>query len=552
MFPGGRAFRRFLLSALRTLNTPVSLGIHLLVENHEWDQLASVACDPRCYLDTPSGVHRYRLDAQATALVRKVPWPTTFSRRAAAESTFEACEARCAETNHFIEWLLSGLAPQDKFLTACRGVLDRAKKAARSILGPLPLDLEGRFGPGTVFEHRGSRPPVVADKVCITPTVTRSAEPIFRFCSERTFWSNERLRVGLPFIAYSEGNRFTTVPKDGKTDRGICVEPGGNIWCQLAVGDVMKERLKRVGLHVARSRAPSDPLQLVHRRLSGLRKETGQDIHRRLAEIASRDGHLATLDLRNASDTVARRLVEALLPDDWLQLLGSLRSPKTQYKKRWVYLEKFSSMGNGFTFELETLVFSCLIHGVTGLWPGVDFWVYGDDIILPSKDFSDVVACLTAFGFEPNKKKSFHTGFFRESCGGDFFLGYNVRPFFVTGFPVTPLDWQQLHNGWCRFLGRTDPLSKRICSDEVPAKFRVYGPPGSPGVFWTSDSTLWCVVTKRSIAWLSTVQVMPVRIPLDRWDSWCHYTLALLSCGSSGLTPPRSIAGFRLKKVSIS
>lgn len=549
--PGGRAFIRVLQSALKTLNTPFSLGVHLLIECGEWDQLACLSTDPLRYLDTPSGVHMYRRDAQAAALVRKVPWPTSFSRKTEAHKTFELCEKRCAETNHFIDWLTSGVRPKDPILSACRGILLRAKKYASYVLGPVPDSLSGRFGPGTVFELKGSRHSTVADKVCITPHVTRGAEPIFRFCYDGSLWDRERLRVGLPFVAYSPGNRFTTVPKDGKTDRGICVEPSGNIWAQLAVGDVMKERLKRVGLNVARKRVPSDPIQLLRRRLSGFREETGQDTHRRLAEIASRDGSLATIDLRNASDTVARRLAEELLPDDWQFLLSSLRSPKTQIGKKWVFLEKFSSMGNGFTFELETLIFACLIHAVTGLQPGVDFWVYGDDIIVPSGNFRNVTSCLEAFGFEINGRKSFATGLFRESCGGDFYSGEDVRPYFVTGFPASPIDWQELFNGLCR-VGLGNRHLQRLCSDEVPLRFRVYGPPGSNGTFWTNDRTLWQVATKRSVTWLTVIQPMPLRIPLERWDSWCHYTLALCSVASNGLVPPRSIVGYKLSKVSIS
>jgi hypothetical protein len=541
---------RVIMSALRALDTPFSLGIHLLVEREEWDSLAELSLSPLRYLDTPSGVERYRRDAQAAALVRKVPWPTSFSRKKAAEQTFEQCERKCAETNYVLDWVTTGLCPKDVTLNAMRGILAKAKKFASYVLGPLPDQLIGRSGPGTVFELKGSPQSTLADKVCITPHVTREAEAIFRFCFDGSLWDRERLRVGLPFVAYSRGNRFTTVPKDGKTDRGICVEPGGNIWCQLAVGDVMKERLKRVGLDVARKRHPQDPIELLRRRIAGAREGTGQDTHRRLAEMASRDGHLSTIDLSNASDTVARNLVEAILPDDWLQLLSSLRSPFTLLGKRWVKLEKFSSMGNGFTFELETLIFSALIAGTTDLEVGRDFWVYGDDIIVPSGAFKDVCACLRAFGFEPNPKKSFSTGLFRESCGGDFFAGQDVRPYFISVMPSSPLDWMELYNG-LRRVGLGSRFIRSVCCDEIPSRLRVFGPPNTNTIH-VSDKSLWSTVTKRSITWLSTLVPIPLRIPLDRWDSWCHYTLALMSVSSEGVSPPRSIAGYRLTKVSVS
>jgi hypothetical protein len=545
-----RSFLRAVQSALIALNTPFSVGVHLLIECEEWDSLVGLTISPQRYLDTPSGVERYRRDAQAAALVRKVPWPTSFSRRLAAHANFRRSEERCAETNHVMEWLSSGLRSEDKTLAAMRRIVAKAKKFASYVLGPIPEFLTGRLGPGTVYELKGSPHSTAADKVCITPHVTREAEAIFRLCYDGSLWDRERLRVGLPFVAYSRGNRFTTVPKDGKTDRGICVEPGGNIWAQLAVGDVMKERLKRVGLNVARKSLPSDPIQLLRRRLSGHREETGQDIHRRLAEMASRDGSLATIDLSNASDTVARRLVELILPTDWHLLLSSLRSPMTYFDKKWVFLEKFSSMGNGFTFELETLIFSALIAGVTDLEVGREFWVYGDDIIVPRNTFDDVVACLRAFGFEPNQSKSFATGLFRESCGGDFYCGLDVRPYFVTSVPVTPIDWMELYNG-LRRVGLGSRKLMAICRDDVPRKLWVNGPPGT-STYHTRDQRSWTSSWKDQIHWLRVLVPVPLRISLDRWDSWCHYTLALLSVQSDGLTPPRSIAGFRLTKVSIS
>lgn len=546
-----RRFLRVVQSALRTLNTPLSLSVHLLISSREWDQLAVLAIDPQNYLDTPSGVERYRRDAQAIALVRKVPWPTSFSRKARAMATFEACERRCAETNHFVDWLLSGVRPQDRFLNACRDILGRAKKLASYILGPLPESLSGRFGPGTVFELKGRPWSTVADKVCITPHATRDAVPIFRHLFDQSSWDRERLRAGLPFITVARGNRFTTVPKDGRTDRGICVEPGGNIWSQLAVGDYMKDRLKRVGLDVARSRAPTDPIQLVIRTLSGRKTHTGQDTHRWLAEMASRDGSLATIDLSNASDTVARRLVQAILPDDWHSLLDCLRSPLTLINKRWVRLEKFSSMGNGFTFELETLLFACLSHAVAGLEPGRDLWVYGDDIVVPSRAARDVEACLEAFGFEVNRKKSYSTGFFRESCGADFFCGASVRPFFITDVPKNPLDWMELYNGLLK-AGLATKHVLRLCSDEVPVRFRLYGRPGLSGVFWTSDPSSHSTFEKASIRWNRVLSPMPVRVPIERWDDWCHLVVALAGGSSSGLSPPRSIAGFRIILASVS
>jgi len=130
------------------------------------------------------------------------------------------------------------------------------------------------------------------------------------------------------------------------------------------------------------------------------------------------------LDLKNASDSVARRLVELLLPKRWFEVLNDLRSPTTLIGNQVVLLEKFSSMGNGFTFELETLVFLAIVLALNPAHKaGKNVFVYGDDIICPTRSSSDVIAALSFFGMTVNKEKSFTYGMFRESCGRDYFNG---------------------------------------------------------------------------------------------------------------------------------
>jgi len=178
------------------------------------------------------------------------------------------------------------------------------------------------------------------------------------------------------------GNRFMTAPKDATKFRGIAVEPSINVFYQLAYGKVIRARLRRWGINL----------------------NDGQDIHRHLAGESSRRGHLATLDLKNASDTISRNLVKLLLPHNWFSVLDSLRSKKTFFKGAYHLLEKFSSMGNGFTFELETLIFLGLISAITGVDRiGDDVFAFGDDLILPVSYSEDVIAMLAFCGLETNK-----------------------------------------------------------------------------------------------------------------------------------------------------
>jgi hypothetical protein len=96
-------------------------------------------------------------------------------------------------------------------------------------------------------------------------------------------------------------------------------------------------------------------------------------------------------------------------------------------------LEKFSSMGNAYTFSLQTLIFSAVVRAVLRVrgWEGSRWRVYGDDIIVPYRIYEDVVASLQLLGFKVNEAKSYSGDAFRESCGADYLNGTNVRPFYI-------------------------------------------------------------------------------------------------------------------------
>jgi hypothetical protein len=56
---------------------------------------------------------------------------------------------------------------------------------------------------------------------------------------------------------------------------------------------------------------------------------------------------------------------------------------------------------------------------------------YGDDIICPKYSSTLTIKLLKICGFETNEKKSFTEGPFRESCGGHFFNGIDISPFYI-------------------------------------------------------------------------------------------------------------------------
>jgi hypothetical protein len=117
-------------------------------------------------------------------------------------------------------------------------------------------------------------------------------------------------------------------------------------------------------------------------------------------------------------------------------LLDGCRSDLAEFEGKRLRLQKFSSMGNGFTFPLQTLIFYSLAWA---LQPAIEVGpqrpqvavAYGDDIIVPSDVAPKLAELLRYVGFKVNAEKSFWEGPFRESCGKDYFLGVDVRPWFA-------------------------------------------------------------------------------------------------------------------------
>lgn len=532
-----------------TLNTPRSLSCLILLRHREWDQLATMVVDPLVYLDTVSGAFSFYRDNQAVAFLRKSPLlDTSWNKAEVARVSFRASEQQCAETNYLLalyDYLPVG---ENRMVDRLGQIFERARKIVSRILGPIPDSVELGFGPGTCFELRGSVYSTLADKVWTVPSTTPACQAVFGSLFSDTLWERERGCLGLPHLGLVRGNRFTTVPKDAKTDRGICIEPLGNLCVQLGIGRYLKRRLSHVGLRVSKT-SEDNPAKWV------VAPPDGQQLHRRLARDGSLDSGWATIDLSNASDTIAREFVRRILPPDWYSLLDSCRSPFTLVDKTWVHLEKFSSMGNGFTFELETLLFAAVVSAGCNVQVGVDLLVYGDDMILPNHLFDEASAVLSACGFTVNRRKSFSTGPFRESCGGDYFCGFDVRPYFCTGAFVSPLEWISLHNAlrW-RFPYRNKILLER-CVSPIPLRLRVRGPSRLGDV--VLHASFYSVFRHPNragdgIHWLRGVVAEPLRVPIERWGEGLLLLLAVMGVPSEGISVKGETIGWRLVWMSVS
>lgn len=214
------------------------------------------------------------------------------------------------------------------------------------------------------------------------------------------------------------GNRITFVPKNAETERSIAIEPAMNLYLQLGVDGYIRRQLLRWGIDI-----------------------DNQEKNQELARIGSLFGTFCTIDLASASDSISVRLCECLLGKDWYKFLMDLRSPQGEYKGSKLVYEKISSMGNGFTFALETAIFASIVYGVqmevNGFYDAESCAIYGDDIIVETSIAEKVIEALANCGFTTNKDKTFIEGPFRESCGADWFQGKQIRPVFLSSYPTT-------------------------------------------------------------------------------------------------------------------
>lgn len=266
------------------------------------------------------------------------------------------------------------------------------------------------------------------------------------------------------------GSVADTVPKTAKTDRFITKGEVVNLAYQSGVSDRIVQALRNFGLD----------------------KRVSESIHKVLVEQASIDGLLATRDLSAASDRIVSELGNFLLPPELCEVLFAFRSEYIQINDKQHKLQMLSPAGNGFTFDVETLIFYAIAL-VASTDNSIDVYssappfvsVYGDDIILPSIYAERLDKIFSIVGFKVNLRKSFSTGKFRESCGGDFYNGNDVRGYNVKSLPRTPDAWIGICNAIRRvcYYNNSNHWRFQWCEDlwsrlvkHVPEPQRLYGP----------------------------------------------------------------------------
>lgn len=218
-------------------------------------------------------------------------------------------------------------------------------------------------------------------------------------------------------------------PKDSATSRLIAPQANGDLLLQYPAESCLRNMLSYFCIDL----------------------ETQQDLNRTLARKGSLYDNLdvyewslrkrgfrpCTIDLTNASDINGTELCKFLLPPPLFNYLEVCRCELMKNGDDLTILEMMATMGNAYCFPLQTLIFTAIVRAV---YKQCDqplhrdserfYSVYGDDIIVDVSVYDSVTSVLSRLKMQPNLKKSFSWGLFRESCGEDYFSGYNVRPVF--------------------------------------------------------------------------------------------------------------------------
>lgn len=437
---------------LEAIDSPKSLGIWLRLKYGE--SVLHEKVDPMDYLDHVS----FHKDYCAVKFLSKFDgFGNPSDRRQAALDSFWDYEKHCRQTNHRLR--LNPYPPG-----AVGDAIVSASGKIRALLGDVPIsDIldKGSWGPGVTSSQKGkflSAYNKFDSHIDLTPSLVPFWDALRR---EYPIWVGR-----AEFFCVVPWNKVTTVPKNSKTDRTIAIEPHLNAFLQRGVGKVIGSRLRRWGVTL-----------------------NDQERNRDLARASSLSGAYSTVDLKGASDTVSIEAARLLLPSEWFHLLDILRSTHFELNGKIFRYEKLSSMGNGYTFEVESLIFCSLVKAVYQVLDiSSEYRVYGDDLIVDSRALPLLREVLAHLGFIVNEEKTFSSSPFRESCGGDFFNGVEVSPFYLRKSGdivqlITFANWLRVGSPYWLPIGKV----WRYLYHAVPKQWANKGPFGlADSIFWVN------------------------------------------------------------------
>ncbi len=231
---------------------------------------------------------------------------------------------------------------------------------------------------------------------------------------------------GNELLGTAQPVKVIAVPKTLKTPRIIAMEQTAVQYVQQGVRHIIEEV-------IARNQFLTD--------LIGYKDQLPNQEMAQAGSTGKKVDAFATLDLSDASDLVSNQLARSLFEDDPLVsgIIDSCRTREADVPGHGVLrLAKYASMGSALCFPVEAMVFSTIVYlAIQRAYPTLTVRqlmklfngrvrVYGDDIVVPVELAQLVADELEAFGLKVNRTKSFWNGNFRESCGKEYYRGYDV------------------------------------------------------------------------------------------------------------------------------
>jgi hypothetical protein len=323
----------------------------------------------------------------------------------------------------------------DETLTSCTdltpdkyGYIYQAQKIVKILFKNLdPWDIRPRPGPGqtaekTLHEDR-YQPSIIYNDI-------HRRYPYYRyyFCNFDHLQSS--VRSTGPYQHRDHGySKLTTVPKDSRGPRIICMEPHEYMWFQQGLRRLLYDSLER------------------HSLTAGRVNFTDQTINRRLALESSKSGKFATLDMKEASDRISKDLVAELFHEvpELRDCLLALSTPATELPSGDIIrTNKFAPMGSALCFPVMSVVHFVLAVSIIMVDTGVSMqeaarkiYVYGDDLIVATDAVHSLFEGFPIYDLKFNVDKSFFSGRFRESCGVDAYDGTDVTPVRIKTYKIS-------------------------------------------------------------------------------------------------------------------
>lgn len=318
-------------------------------------------------------------------------------------------------------------------------------------------------------------------------------------------------------IRLTRSLEYAEVPKSWKIHRSMMPNTLIGAFVSAGLGEYIAQCLRDVKINIKRL----------------------QPKHQQWAREASAKGHYVTADLSAASDSLTLQLLRMLLSTKWYRALTRGRALWVKIDGESVLLSSVLTMGLGSTFPLQTLVFYALVKALGELDGRKHFVsVYGDDLIYSRHLHKYVRVLFPAIHLILNEDKTYAEGHFRESCGGDYYRGVDVRPYQPEGgceHLVGPRKQEflyRLYNGLCRRWDEVEipktllylRMELLMCSKgllQVPPSY-----PDGSGIrverprddFWFSP-VLWSTASHSTSAQGAPVSFLDGRGKKQRWNS---------------------------------